>query len=107
MKQDGYKPWLDEKDLLPGQDWQLEIRNTIRNSDVVLVCLSKTSINKRDFVQKEIKIALDIADEQPEGAVFIIPVRLEECSIPDRLTRWHWVNVFTDDGYKQLLRSLL
>jgi hypothetical protein len=39
-------------------------------------------VTKTGFVQKEIKIAPDAADEQPEGRIYIIPVRLEDCDVP-------------------------
>jgi hypothetical protein len=100
------KPWLDEEDLVAGRDWELEIRKAVKNSDVILVCLSKGSINKRGFVQKEIKYALDVADEQPEGAIFLIPLRLEECEVPDRLRSRHWVDYFRPNGYERLLDAL-
>jgi hypothetical protein len=47
-----------------------------------------------------------VAEEQPEGAIFLIPLKLEECNIPERLSRWHWVNYFEDKGYGRLMRSL-
>ena len=103
---EGIAPWLDEEDILPGQDWQQEITKAVRSANVVLVCLSQNSITKTGFVQKEIKHALDIADEQPEGEIFIIPVRLEECNVPDRLSRWQWVNIFEDNGYIRLMKAL-
>jgi hypothetical protein len=106
LKKDGVKPWLDEVDLLPGQDWQIEIKKSVRNSDMIIVFLSKTSTNKDGFVQKEIKYALDIADEKPDGTVFIIPAKLEQCDVPDRLSQWHWVNIYEDGGYRRLLRTL-
>jgi hypothetical protein len=103
---EGVEPWLDEESLLPGQDWDQEIAKAVRQSDVVLVCLSHSSVNKAGYVQKEIKYALDVADEQPEGTIFLIPVKLEECEIPGRLRRWHWVNLFEDIGYERLMRAL-
>jgi hypothetical protein len=30
LKQDGFRPWLDEEDLLPGHDWNDEIRRAVR-----------------------------------------------------------------------------
>ena len=65
------------------------------------------AVTKAGFVQKEINFALDVADEQPEGRIFIIPARLEECTVPNRLSRWHWVNLFEDTGYDNLLSSLV
>ena len=97
---DGFDAWLDEEKLMPGQDWDLEIRKAVRNADVVLVCLSNGSTTKAGYVQKEIRFALDIADEQPEGAIYLIPTRLEDCSVPSRLSRWQWVDLFnfSDSG---------
>lgn len=103
---DGIHPWFDEEDLLPGQDWDYEITKAVRNSHVVIVCLSSGSVNKRGYVQKEIKRALDVADEQPEGTIFVIPLRLEECEVPERLRRWHWVNYFEERGYERLIKAL-
>ena len=74
--QDGIKPWLDEEELLPGQDWEREIRSAVREADLILVCLSRGSVNKAGFVQREIRIALDVANEQPSGTMFLIPIRL-------------------------------
>jgi len=102
----GFDPWLDEEDLLPGQDWQLEIPQAVRTSDAVIVCLSTRAVTKRGYVQKEICYALDVADEQPEGAIFLIPLRLEACEVPQRLRQWQWVDFFDEKGYNRLLRSL-
>lgn len=104
---DGFEAWLDEEKLLPGQDWDLEIRKAVRESNVVVVCLSKGSITKTGYVQKEIRFALDVADEQPEETTFIIPARLEECEAPIRLSKWQWVDLFTAPGYEQLKKALI
>jgi len=103
---DGFDAWLDEEKLMPGQDWDLEIRKAVRSSDTVVVCLSNGSITKEGYIQKEIRFALDIADEKPEGTIFLIPAKLEECQVPTRLNKWQWVNLFEEKGYKQLDDSL-
>ena len=106
LKSDGFRPWLDEEDLIAGQDWELTIRNEVRASHVVIVCLSRAAVTKTGFVQREIRLALDVADEQPEGSIFLIPVKLEDCDVPSRLTKWHWVDLWTPHGYQELLRAL-
>ena len=103
---EGVDAWLDKERLLPGQDWRMEIPRAVREADVVIVCLSKKSITKEGYVQKEIKFALDVAEEKPEGTIFLIPARLEDCVVPDRLNRWQWVDLYEDDGFVRLLRSL-
>ena len=106
LKADGFLPWLDEENLIAGQDWEYEIRKAVRQSDTVVVCLSRNSINKTGFIQKELKYALDVADEQAEGSIFMIPLRLEECDVPERLAKWHWINYFEDDGHERLVQAL-
>lgn len=103
LKSDGLDPWLDEKDILPGEEWDGAILNAIRNSGIVLVCLSQKSVSKTGYVQKEIRTALDKADEQPEGAIYVVPVRLEECQVPQRLSKWQYLNLFEDGAYDRLL----
>lgn len=106
LRKRGIKPWFDEEDLIGGQDWQSEIPNALSNSDVILVCLSKNAVTKEGYVQKEITFALDKALEKSEGAIFIIPVRLEECIVPQRLNRYQWVDLYREDGHKRLMTSL-
>ena len=99
-------PWLDEENLLPGQDLDLEIIKAIRDTHVIIICLSKVSIAKEGYVQKEIARALDIAEQKPEGTIFVIPLRLEECQPPLRLSKWLWVDYFNVGGKEKLLRAL-
>jgi hypothetical protein len=103
-------PWLDEEKLLPGQDWDLEIEKSVEAADVVIVCLSTGSVSKEGYVQREMRLVLDIALEKPEGTIFVVPLRLDECELPRRLRSWHYVDYFPSEGrdqaYKRLLRSL-
>ncbi len=105
LKKDGVDAWLDKEKLLPGQDWELEIRKAVREADVVVVCLSK-QFNQAGFRQKEVRLALDTAMEKPEGEIFIIPARLEECDTLESLRKWHWVDLFEEDGYERLVRAM-
>ncbi len=102
----GFAPWIDENDILPGQDWQEEIPAAIRKSDVVIVFLSRKSVDKEGYLQREIRDALSIAEEKPEGAIFIIPVKIEEVDVPKRLNKWQWANLFSKDGYELLIAAL-
>ena len=89
-------PWLDEEKLLPGQDWEYEINKFVEYSDAVIVFLSKAVIDRDGYIQKEIRKVLDVADEKPEGTIFVIPIRLNDCNIPHRLLRYHYLNYFPD-----------
>jgi RNA recognition motif-containing protein len=105
LKNDRVDIWLDKESLLPGVDWEYEIQKAVRQSDVVVVCLSK-NFNQEGFRQKEVRLALETAMRQPEGEIFIIPARLEECDNLASLRKWHWVNLFEPDGYERLMRAL-
>jgi hypothetical protein len=109
LKKAGLNPWLDTKSLLPGQKWKIAIKNAIRNSRYFIALLSSNSVEKRGYVQKELKEALQILDEFPESQIFIIPVRLDDCNINDsRLNELHRVDLFPDweQGIQEALRSL-
>lgn len=102
---DGIDAWLDKENLLPGQDWELEIRKAVREADLVIICLSK-KFNREGFRQKEVRLVLDIAKEKPDGEIFIIPARLEECGMPESLRRWQMVDLFEAGGYRKLMRAI-
>ena len=103
---DNFDVWLDEVKLIPGQDWDLEIKKAVRNSDTVVVCLSNSSTTKEGYIQKEIRFALDVAEEKPEGTIFIIPAKLEDCNVPSRMSRFQWANLFENNGYSKLKEAL-
>ncbi len=102
----GYQPWLDREHILPGQKWEPIIEQALKRSDFALVCLSATSINKRGFLQKEIKQALEHAERMLEDDVWLIPARLDDCEVPDSLSTIQWVDLFEPDGFDELLRSI-
>jgi len=106
LRGDSFEPWLDEEDLIGGQKWQDEIVRMIQTSHVVLVCLSRSSVDKSGYLQKEIRLALDTADKQPAGTIFLIPVKLEECDFPEQLKCWHCVNFYEEGGYERLRKAL-
>lgn len=106
LVEDGFSPWLDEEDLLAGEDWELAIDDAVRAVDFVVVCLSNASATRAGYVHKEIKQALDVADQQPEGTTFVIPVRLEACALPRRLRHLHCVDIFVEGGYARLTQAL-
>lgn len=103
-------PWLDERNLLPGQDWNMEIEKAVESADVIIVFLSRTSVSKNGYIQKELRQVLDVALEKPEGGIFIIPVRLDDCEIPRRLRNWQYVDYFPKENnefaYSKILASL-
>jgi hypothetical protein len=106
LNDEGFQPWMDEEDLLPGQDWQAEIRKAVRQSDAFVVCLSSQSTTRAGFIHREIAFAMDVADEQPEETLFIIPLKLEPCTVPEKLAHLHWGLLSEKNGYQKLVKAL-
>lgn len=104
LKDDGFDPWLDLERLLPGQGWDLEIEKVMRESGAILLCFSKESVTKESYIQKEYKRAMRIQEEKPEGTIFVIPVRLDECELPFYLRDIQWVDYPED--YDRLVGAL-
>lgn len=104
LKEDGFDPWLDLERLLPGQDWNLEIEKSMRESGAILLCFSEESVSKESYIQKEYKRAMRIQEEKPEGTIFVIPVRLDNCELPFYLREIQWVDY--PDGYERLVAAL-
>ena len=106
LKEQGLNPWIDRVNLLPGVDWDREIVRQIKQSHFVLFCLSHRSLNKRGYVQKELRTALRVFEEIPTGQRYLIPVRLEECEVPDELSKYHFADIFRAGEFDKLLKSI-
>ncbi len=98
--------WLDEEELLPGMDWDYEIYKAFRDADVIIACLSRESVAKEGYVQREFKRALSYAEEKPEGTIYVIPLRLDDCTPPRKLNKYQWVDYFESNAQEKLLKSL-
>ena len=106
LLQYGVITWFDEKDLLPGADWKLEIEKGIDRSDYILVFLSSNSVNKEGYFQKELKTVLECRELKPEGARYIIPILIDDCELPRAFRDIYWLKMESDGWYEKLLKAL-
>lgn len=102
----GFKPWIDKRDILPGEKWEHSIWKAVRRSDFFLICLSANSVSKRGFLQKEVREALNIWKEKLDDDIYLIPVRLDECEIPAALSEFEWVNMYEEQGWYRLIEAI-
>ena len=105
----GFNAWMDERKLLPGQNWPRAIESAIESSDFFLACYSENSVNKKGGFQAEIRYALDCARQIPLEEIFIVPVRLTPCRVPRSIQREvQYVDLFPDwiDGLTRLVTML-
>lgn len=102
---DGFDPWLDTRRLLPGQNWPRAIEQAIELSDFVIACFSTNAIFKRGHFQSELRYVLDCARRLPLDETFLIPVRLDDCTIPARIRHSiQYVDLFP--GWEKGLRRV-
>ncbi len=110
IKEGWIEPWFFDEKMLAGLEWEVENEKALEASDIVILLLSENSINREGYIQKEIGIALELSERKPPGAIYIIPLRLEECAIPIKLNKWKYINYFPKSSkrkaYNQLLNSL-
>jgi hypothetical protein len=63
-------------------------------------------VNKRGFLQREIRQALDLWQEKLDDDIYVIPARLEECQVPESLSKFQWVDLFEERGLSSLLEAI-
>lgn len=113
----GFSVWWDDQ-LLGGQNWKLELRRALRNCGAVLACFSE-EVAKRDATGMfpELQDAIDAYRHLKPGSIYLIPVRLSECQIPDleinattTLQDLQYIDLFPtadrDEGIARLVASL-
>jgi hypothetical protein len=109
LRAEGFSPWLDKEKLLPGQNWPRAIERAIEISDAFVACFSTRSIVKRGQFQSELRYALDCARQRPLDETFLIPVRLEQCAVPRRISNHvQYVDLYPDwhKGVRRIARAI-
>lgn len=103
---DGLDPWFDKEKLVAGQNWDFEIKRALARAEIIVVFLSENSISRRGYVQREIRIALDQAQNKLHDDIYVIPVMLDEVPIPAQLEAIQVVGAASEDPYKQLSTAI-
>lgn len=108
LAQYDYDVWLDDNNLMPGYFWETEIQRAVQTSDIFLVCVSSSWIKRPGYIQKELRIALEEAQKKPEGSIFILPTRFEDCEVPASLRNLQYLDLFKDSprSFMRLIKTL-
>jgi len=104
----GENVWWDQ-DILPGQDWKLEIRKAMRDAYAVVLCLSgEAAARTTSGLYPEVADAVTAYREYTPGSIYLIPVRLSACDIPQveidgtrTLDRLQYVDLFPSSSRPQ------
>lgn len=106
LRRNEINAWIDSKCLLPGENWQKAVSNTIKKASFFLLLISKYSVSKRGYVQREIKQALKVLEEFPTDQIFLIPIKLDETEpVDEELQGLNWVDI--RNSYSKGIRRIL
>lgn len=112
LKENGLNPWIDEEDLPPAVPYDKYIHNVIEQSRFFVICISRQSVHKIGYVQKEIKRALKRLEEMPAGYTYIIPALMDDIELPDisvgtvNLIDYQAARLFSQKGLLKFVRFL-
>jgi formylglycine-generating enzyme required for sulfatase activity len=105
LRAEGFPVWLDILDIPAGSRWDREVEKALKESDIFMIILTQSSAESENVLD-EIGYAIDHRKR-------IMPVLMEKCEIPLRLTRFQYVD-FTNKNFeegiaaaKDLLKSLI
>lgn len=97
FEESGFRPWLDKKRLMPGQNWPRAIESAIQTSDFFVACFSRRATSKRGSFHSELRYALFCAAQVPLDEIFLIPLRLDDCVVPSRISKQtQYLDLFPD-----------
>jgi len=106
LKELGLFPWMDKENILGGEDWEQSILRAVHNSDFIVVFLSENSVNKRGFFQREVKLALKQWDYKLEDDIFLIPIKLNDCSVPESIKKFQWIDSSEENWFDKFVESI-
>jgi len=99
---------MDKYEIRGGQNWDFEIKKALKRAEIIVVFLSNSSINKRGYFQREVKIALEKAQEKLLSDIYIIPIALDpNLVIPEQIEDVHVILSERVDAFSELSRSII
>lgn len=105
----GFSTWVDRRKLQAGDAWQRSIESAIASADYFVACLSRHSVRKRGFFQKELRMALDVARTMPLDDTYFLPLRLNDCTVPRAIRgEYQYMDLFPDleAGMRKVVATL-
>ena len=116
LKSHGIQVWLDRNDIDPGSRWEQAIRKAIRQGAFFIACFSEQYNNRhKTYMNEELTLAINELRQRPTDQIWFIPIKLNECKIPDRnigggetLQDLQYVNLYEDwnSGIQRIVKAV-
>lgn len=103
----GVSVWMDKSRILPGQDWELEIKRALDTAAAVVIFISVNSVDRTGYVQRELRMVIDKLAERPDHRIYAVPVMLDpDVPMPDQLKRLHCLTLASPRDQASLLQAV-
>ena len=106
LKESGVSIWLDESEILWGENLVQKIETAATSSDYILLLLSPAAVES-EWAKEEINLAL--SRELKERAIRLVPVLVADCEIPPVLRDRQWLDLRGNNreiGIRRLVEQL-
>jgi hypothetical protein len=105
LEKAGGKPWIDRRNIPGGAQWRMLIERQMRRSKNVLVFLTDHSVKTGGYFWMEMEVAVSLAEHR-RGESFLIPLKLEDCQLPEVLIPYNAISLHGPGGRERLLEAL-
>jgi len=97
---------MDVHDIAGGEDWIHAINIAIDKSELFVPILSKNSVSRRGMIIKEIQRALEKWRGMLPDDIYIIPIRLDDCPIPELVQHLQVLDWEAGKGKNKLFKAI-
>ena len=102
----GFPTWIDQDQLLPGQNWFEKVGRAIDNARLAIVFLSRDAVSRPGAFLMETQDMLADRNKQGQDSIKVFVVKLEEVQTPNHLRQYVSFLAYQEDGYSALLDRL-
>lgn len=106
LKIHAHAPWMDRRDIFPGEEFDYAIAAALKKADFFLSILSPRSVNKRGYLRKEMKLAAESALRLLPGDLYFLPLVVEDCEGPPELARFQRLETSDPRWTERLLAAI-
>jgi hypothetical protein len=107
LEKQGFDVWMDCRRLKPGQNWSVEINRALDKATFIISFVSRLSFDRRGYLQRELKLALDKVTEKLVDDIYLIPVLLDDdVEIPNQIKHLHFIRANEPNCKEQIVGAL-
>ena len=107
LKRQGHDTWIDTQRIKPGQPWDVEIKRALNKSSFIIIFISNNSVDRRGYVQRELKFAIDKYQDKLVSDIYIIPVVLDkDAAIPEAVSQIQYVEAWSSTQFEAIHDSI-